>query len=1191
MGNAVAKLIEDLVSGLLSEMLAHIKKRFWIKIKHKRFDRELSQWVRLFVNGNDGTVLTTGDFERYLTQHGPIERIFDAVIGENPLGTKEALFEILIIRFKDIQTKGKTTTYQDEMVLKDLFCGIYQRIDCFYRLQLSDSDRYTIAKIQKAKSEIIDLQKKGNAEIKHELLKIQEVLKEGKRIKVENVCWIYETVGKLLTEGSAEAVHILLPLLNENAGDLHYAVPYLIQLMSNYDVRAKSFVEIQKCIKDEDIYSDIVRKTIYYSLISNNIEILHQVSTRNTDLKSIAENLASNNLGAFFNQIEQNKNGINTINIEIKKNYPNEQWLVLRICAIILSHKLVKNASDVVNELIGSNQAITERIIYFERKSIEIQNENYDNADVAEKLYQEMVSMCTKVDKLPDVLQVKFFAALVRTSILISVEKGRLAIEGIPQKIRSSKEIEMLCMQVKIMNGDSNLEQVLQICMQNDQYWLFNNYLIQFEAEPARMKDIIESHKFILTKDVSVFLIYVQVVSMTEGKEKGKALLESYEKYYSDCLEYWVEKVRLCPRKEALEVLGYIQNKKELYSCSPQTRIVYIRLLYDFECYEEALCAIEHEEMYAVLVVDLVYIKAMALLKTKKEIEALDAFGVLFALGKHDDEIIFYLLILSNKNNREVDERVLQVATKSHSSKVLLCISNYYERHQNLDLAQKLSLGSMFYSDGKLVEVYGNYLRLNNVISKGKSVDCEISDVNTVVHLVSRDAKTEVVYCIYGSEVLPEEPFEWEGGHHIYKDTAIRIGLYRKKVGDTVVLNGISFTISELLTLDCYLFRLSIQKTIDAGEVKCIHMSVDDDGEFDVEAFKKELLENIGEPNDEQQWLSLYKDMSSLPVTIFFAEQFVRVNYLYLALALLRDTDIVMRELAGETAPDNNQFILSFTSIIALHEIGFNLEECSADLTIAASSLKEIDIEAEQIVSEYSRDCVASMGVHNGQLYINESSEEAKQTIMKNAVSVKSFAHKFTIVENNKDLQLEEDPQFDCKDFFGICDYDTIAIAAEQKRTLVTFEAVISAFAGFSGIDVKTVGIADFIATVCNDPNRLVDYVQKMLELRFMFPFTSATIKKISMLYRMLPEQEQCTVSKKWEQALNIPLDDEKYKSIMAGYARSVFLHTYEDVDSSCPIWRVFTMYALQYLGYKLQWHLDAKGRIAIDLVTSDEYA
>jgi hypothetical protein len=269
--------------------------------------------------------------------------------------------------------------------------------------------------------------------------------------------------------------------------------------------------------------------------------------------------------------------------------------------------------------------------------------------------------------------------------------------------------------------------------------------------------------------------------------------------------------------------------------------------------------------------------------------------------------------------------------------------------------------------------------------------------------------------------------------------------------------------------------------------------------------------------------------------------------------------------------------------------MGFNVDECSANLVISSSSLNEIEIKAEQMIAENSREHVASMGVQDGQLFFAESSEEAKQAIMQSAVSIKAFARKFDIAENDKDLQMTDDPQFDCKDFLGICDYDTIAIAKEHNLTLVAFEAAISAFSGFSGIEVNTIGIADFLAMTCNNPNRLVEYVQKMFELRFMFPFTSAMLEKLITLYVDLPEQEQQELALKWECALKVAECDEKYKAIIAEHARSIFVQTYESIDKSNTIWKLFAKYTLRYLGMKIQLCFSPDGKFGVEIVASNE--
>ena len=1187
MATALTKLIGDLVSVLMSEMLSHTKDSLCRKIKLYRFNKCLSNWIRQFINSHDGSVLTSGDFERFLIYQKPLDKIIDAIVGDNPLNTSEALIEELVVQAQKSQTKSSLTCF-DEMVIKDFFWGIYQRIDLFYRNQLSDSEKYTIAQVKKTQGTILASQEKGCAEIKREVSKITELLQTGSQISNEDIRWIYEEVGNLLADGKADAVNLLVPLLNTNTPDLVYAVPYLLGLMSNSAVNAKSFTEIQKYIKDDVIYSDIVRKTIYYSLITGRNQYLDQVSHRNADLKSIAENLSSKHYDTFYRQVTQDNNGTKTINIEVQNNYPNERWLVLRICAIALLNTPVINASGAMVELLGNDQSITETILCYERKSAEIQTTNYDNTVAAEKLLKEIMDIQSKVSRLPVDIQNKYYIALLRTSVLISLEKGKEAVGYVPAELKNQREIEMLCMHVSIMAGEASEEKIVSICAKNDEYWLFNNYLIQFKNTPEQMKKIIENHRFIISKDVSVFLLYIQTIAMTEGKPTAKGLLESYETRFSGCLEYWLEKVELSSLEESQKILEYVCEKKDLYSCSPKSKAFFIRMLYDFEYYEEALHEIELEMVYSPLVGDLIYIKSMILLKTMREVEAWDSFRTLFSLGRRDSETIFYLLVLANRNNRDVDDNVLQTAADSNNPKVLLCLSNYHELHQNWELAETILLRSMFCCDEDLDEIFGNYLRLHNTFSSGASPNLEISDINSAIYLESLDGLKKKIYCIHKSNILPKEPFDWGNATHIYKDTAIRIGLYRKKCDNIVVVDDESFRIIDILSLDCYLFRLSMQKTVDAGKAKYICMPVDEDP-ADVEKLKKELLENIGDSGSEPQWLTMYKDFSKFPVTIFFANRFVRLNYVHFTLALLRDSNIIMRELPPKSLSTNSRYILTFTSIIALHELGFIIDDCSATPLISSSSQNEIEINSEQMISENSRELVASMGVQDGQLLFTESSEELKQAIMQRAVSIKAFAHKFDTVENTKDLQITDDPQFDCRDFFGICDYDTIAIAKDHNLTMVAFEASLSALSGFSGIEVSTISIADFLAMTCNNPIQLVEYVQKMFELRFMFPFTSATIEKLIRLYTGLPEQEQQEVALEWESALEIAACDEKYKAIIAEHARCVFVQTYESINTNNAIWELFTKYTMRYLGMKVQLLFSSDGKFGVEIVPSNE--
>lgn len=1188
MQEPITKLIDFAVSELLSELLSTTKTSFVKRIRANLLKKELHTWMCQFVNSHDGSILTTDAFAKYLAYHKPLDKIFDAVIGYNPLGTKESLLENIVTNFKQNESSNRTSSHQDEALITDLFDGIYQRIDCFYRTQLSDSEKYLISKLKEQERNIIKVAEKGFEEFSSEIQQIQDLLKENQDLKTEDTRWIYHTVWDLLAGGNANAVNALLPLLRNNASDLAHAIPYLLNLVSNYNIKTKSFAEIQTCIEDDIILSDVIRKTIYYALIYNDLEMLNQVGNRNWTLKRIASNLISFDYSSFYVQKESINNGITTISVEIQNNYPDEKWLVVRICAINMFRKPIRNVANVFLELSGNDLSITDKIIFFERKAIEIHSTNYDDTAVAEKIYSEMMTLREKIGSFSQILQEKYYAALLKTAVLISAEVGENAISYIPQANRNNKSIEMYCMQVSIMSGTADEDRIIQVCVSNDQYWLFNNYLLQFQNDPIRTKSIVEKYKFIIPKDVSIFLIYVQVISITEGKEKGKELFDVYENNFSNCWEYWLGKIEYSTQEEAHGILKYLREKKDLCACSPRTKVAFIQMLYDFELYEDVLQEIAFEGAQSTLVGELLYIKAMALYKTKKEILALDIFRELFSRGQCNSEIIFYVLLLSNRNNREVSDVILSKAEETSHPLVLLQLSHYYELHQNIDLAETTLLRSLFHNEGHQDIVFGNYLRLHTTKNYEGSPALEISGIDSAVFLRSSDGTRRITYCIHKNPVLPDEPYEWEESNHIYKDTAIQLGLYRKKVGDPVKINNNDYVIAEILTLDCFLFRLSMQKIVDAGKAKCIYTPVDDEGQIRLEELKQELLKNLNETDSEPHWLSLYKDMSVIPTTINHLEKYVRLNYLHLTMVLLRDTNIIMRELTVNNLSNIPRFVLSFTTIVALHEIGFNIDSCSYNLSTSASCIKEIDIEAEEIISEYSRDIVATIGVQNGQLYLSESSDDDKHAIMQSAVSIKTFAHKIKSINNGVDLYLCGDPQFDCKEFLGIGDYDNIAIAKDNESVLVTFEAVISGFAGFKGINVKTIGLADFVAFVCDDPNKLLDYVKRMFELRFMLPITQAVLQKTITLYESMSVQEQESFTDRWDQILDIPLQDEKYKSIIAEQARNTYVQMYETVSVSSPIWRVFVRHTLDYLGYKIQLSMTPNGEIDVNLVKAD---
>ena len=93
--------------------------------------------------------------------------------------------------------------------------------------------------------------------------------------------------------------------------------------------------------------------------------------------------------------------------------------------------------------------------------------------------------------------------------------------------------------------------------------------------------------------------------------------------------------------------------------------------------------------------------------------------------------------------------------------------------------------------------------------------------------------------------------------------------------------------------------------------------------------------------------------------------------------------------------------------------------------------------------------------------------------------------------------------------FLGIVDYDSVSIAKKTGRILVSAEVIVSAICHMQEINVFAVGIADFLAKESDNCDELLIYVRKMVEYRFMIPFTINTISCILDFYQKACEKEK----------------------------------------------------------------------------------
>ena len=580
----------------------------------------------------------------------------------------------------------------------------------------------------------------------------------------------------------------------------------------------------------------------------------------------------------------------------------------------------------------------------------------------------------------------------------------------------------------------------------------------------------------------------------------------------------------------------------------------------------------------------------IALFMIGHEIEALNIFNTLFGVLEEKIELAYYILQISISNKREISKDVLKCARTSENAHVLALTSCYYENVGEHEEAKELILRALLRkTDNSNRGIEGQFINIQSNDSKADEIEINAVDANTAVQLRSTNSQEERMYCIYLKKVLPYEPFIWENAEHIYKETSIKKGLFRKKVSDEIEIDGRLFSVEKIEPIDAYFWGICMRRLVDSGAAKMLKIPCDLSGNVDAEQFTKVLEETVGDSAKQTKWLEQYKNMSELPATFNYYSKYVRATYSQLIGVIAEDPKIFFREETSSSDNHKKEYLLTYASLVILQKIGFNnVEGCK--FAIIPESLKHaVDDETEKIIQDNNREHVASLGVYDGKTFINESTEEEKNKQMQDAVALKELCGRFETRNNFNDLQNAESAHKDIKTLLGIVDYDAIVLAKNTGRTLVTVEPLITALASIPEISATTTCIVDFLTNTCSDVFELLQYIKKLVNYRFVVPFTNTVIDKLANEYEDSEQDKRTAIIDEWREILRLPCEDSGYKKILMPLCRDIFAKQINNgSDTNNQVLDSMIMAFLAYGDYSVELSMSEDGQINAEIVKSN---
>ena len=1187
-GTAIGNTLSTIVINVLSSCVYEGKQKIVDTVKLNKLKKEIDEWIEDYCQKNDGSVLTSSAFQNYVYYQNPILKIYNYV---NESDIQKPLENIFIGNLisdckESVLSSGRTFSVEDNSTVRDFFVKVLYKYKEFLSNNLDMADKYGLyvtGQIIKSESDGIIKEVQKVEDITKKLCDMlsQEDISENRTIN------IYFSLCNFLWQGHIEEVCSILHLIKSRNQELDIAIKMNLTMISDCQFEKIYSLEALGDIKCESIKKDIIRKLILLNI--ENTDLLENLLLMTDDsiLRQIIGDIKKGNFSNFYTQEVEIQYGAEVKSISKKEYYDTEPWLVERIIFMYLYKQNNYGIYISMKELIKENKNVLEELFIWEKQELEyIDDYTQDgNTDNLKKLCVELKGNMSRYLRIKLEYKKIFYFVLIRSAVLTDDAEVDNIIEKLPDVLKADIDIQEIIFLLQIKRGIAIQHDIVSFCQVTRRYMLLYDFLIQWVNTPEKIILFFEDYKYLLSEHLILFLMYIQMVRIAKGTDCSKNICMSYQDKYGNYLEYLLEMFRDSKEKSILDTIAMKRKDGSLLCLNNQTEEFLAEIFIQNDMYDEAMEIIRKYETLKKMSPRKLRMKAAILLAKENVLEALNTFLDIFEVYRDDPYVINNILSISLQNKRVVPENIMFYAQKSNNVDTLNLVAMVYERESEFELSRKFMTMALLRSDKNNIDAFGKYWGVS--VSQGDNTIVEIKSVDkdTAVFLKEIDTESTMIYCIYRDKVLPEEPYEWESAIHIYKEYAIKLGLFRKKVGECIEIGQSKYEITEIMPIDCFLVRKCVTRMIECGLAKSFYIDQNLDKVQNQNKFIEWIQENI-KPQKEFDWLEYYKDFSQMPTTLYSLYKCTKLTYEQFVLAMLKEKSVVIRNMLKEDSEKESRgYVLSFSAMIILYKLGVSTKKLNENgVVIPASILQFSKDEAKTIVDTNARDMVASMGVYEGKLFVNETFEEEKQYWMEESVKIKDYAEELTSLDNYADVNCEEFSNHNLKDLFGICDYDAMAISKKQKKDIIVGEATLIIISQVKGIGIYTVDIVNFLINIKEQVKNIIRYMKQMLELRLMVIINKRTVDYISEYYLTAGEKEQEEILIDWDEFLaGVELVGKEYKSIFTQISTDIMRSKFSESETyESDVWKIFARYVFHYNGFFFRYGFNENGEFEI---------
>ena len=1121
------------------------------KHKQKKFCKRVKKNIQDFCLKNESLYIDSESFRNFISYHKPFDRVMENALSLGDSVSIDQLSNNLVAEAEEAaKISGQVLSVDDRKVLKDLLTLVSDEVTRYYRDVLDNGQKYIVSQnAQNTKKLQRDIKRVGDGN-NQRLESVEKLLRNATSISAYKAEPIAELICKKMWLGEFDEVETICQVVSAKSDDLELAIRVLkAEMLGNkheMDELKQAILHIENTKIRNIVIRNIIPLIYFREGKFNGMAEL----TDSEYLKAIMAALDNKDYSYLFSMESSVEKGIEMRKYTLNKAVLDvERWLVNQVFAIYMYNLKSVNSASLIENTIDACTSWFSALITYDKKVDLLSYEGPNNETHKELL--ELKELLDKkkfiYDKLSDDLEAIFYALIIKIS-LICEKNGDDAINDIPAKLHGVRPVKDFMLAGKIERGGVSFEEIYTFCDSIEEYWLLSNYFIARRSDAEYLINLVNAHKELLSKSKTIFFIYVEALAHLGRKEEAKTNLLEYKSVYSRFFEFW--NVYLNIDNSVKDVfLGLCKDNHIVYMTGHSGCVLVERLIsfeeFDLaEFYNNQLQFQRTNEKLSRK------FKAFILNGKNKQIDALECFKLAYYDFPNDLSIINAILSISIQLKRRIELKYIRAAEESKNPKLLVLAGSAYATNGDFSEARRCNMKALFLSDDCKNPAFNQYLGLSMHDRQDNNPAATSVEKNTSVVLQNEDHT--LVYCVHGDMELPESPCIWHGDTHLYISDAASVGIYRRRVGDVVLLNGQNYTIRSIEPIEVYISRICFESVVRNGSAKAITAPAKD-GQIDVESFINQMKAFIPDSSERIDWIQQYNNFEDVALPLYMIKKQYNATYTQFVELIIEEPRSCVREMLNDKQPKNDRFVLSFTSLILLKAIGIENEFLAKhNVYVTESAVMQIVEDTSEMIAHYANDNVSSMGLYGGKPYIIDTDENTKDRWIKEAGALREYVEGIPSIVCKNDWKKSEFDQLKMTEILGTPDYDAISIAINADYSVIGTEAMISALAMNDEIKVDAVSITNWLISTHIDVVELIDIVKKLIDKGCIYSLTDEMVMYIINAVEKSQEKEKREILTAWDSLFEVyDSANVTYKAYGIDALRSVYASVHEKINET----------------------------------------